>query len=346
MMENISSVIIGFGTMGRIRYYAMQRHGGYDIKAICDIRSDIYNDIPKNIKLYSDWKQCIDEERPKVVVVSAVNKFIPDIVCYALEKGCAVFSEKPPGRTLEDAVRMRESCDKNQGILKFGFNHRYHNSVIEAKALLDSGLLGTAVCVRGVYGKAGNKHFTEEWRNNRDISGGGILLDQGIHMLDLMCYLLGRELYVKSSIVNNLVWKEMDTEDSAIALLESEDHQIASIHSSVLQWRHKFDMDILCTKGYIALNGLLTNSRSYGQESITYYKKDLQGQSGKLGRPKEHTMCFNEDFSWDKEMEEFYKTVTGAGLIEHGTADDAVKVMKIVTDIYNNADEEKRRIMK
>ena len=93
-------------------------------------------------------------------------------------------------------------------------------------------------------------------------------------------------------------------------------------------------MDILCTNGYIALNGLLTNSRSYGEESITYYKKDLSAASGKLGRPKEHTMCFDEDRSWDEEMTEFYEAAVNQKPIVHGTAKDAVKVMQIVADIY------------
>lgn len=324
--------------MGRIRYYAMQRHGGYEVKAVCDIRPEVKEEMSGDFLVYSDWKACIEKQNPDVVVVCAVNKIIPEIVCYALKRGCAVFAEKPPGRTLDDAMKMQQTYNECGAILKFGFNHRYHNSVIEAKALLDSGLLGEAVCVRGVYGKAGNGHFSEEWRNNKEISGGGILLDQGIHMLDLIRYLLGSELHVTSSMVNNLVWRELETEDSAIALLESDHSQIASIHSSVLQWRHKFDIDILCTQGCIALNGLLTNSRSYGEESITYYKKDLLATSGKLGRPKEHTMCFDEDYSWDKEMNEFYEAVANQNPIIHGTVYDAVKVMQIVTDIYNIAE--------
>lgn len=338
MKTKLSCVIIGFGTMGKIRYHAVQRHGGYEVKAVCDICTEVNAGLPDGVMIYSDWKSCIEEQDPDAVIVCAVNKMIPEIVCYALRQGRAVFSEKPPGRSLEDAVNMQRVYDECKTTLKFGFNHRYHNSIMEAKALLDSRLLGTAVCVRGVYGKAGNRNFAEEWRNNREISGGGILLDQGIHMLDLVRYLLGCDLHVKSSMVDNLVWKELETEDSAIALLESDRRQIVSVHSSALQWRHKFDIDILCTQGYIALNGLLTNSRSYGEESITYYKKDLSAASGKLGRPKEHTMCFDEDDSWDKEMAEFYDAVVNGREILHGTAEDAVKVMQIVTDIYQMAE--------
>ena len=147
--------------------------------------------------------------------VCTFNVTIPDIVCYALEKGYAVFSEKPPGRNLKDALRMQEAYDKAKApILKFGFNHRYHNSVIEARALVDSKILGDVVCARGVYGKAGSPNFEGEWRNDTSISGGGIMLDQGIHMLDLMYYFMGEFTEIQSS-VDQLVWKDMPTEDSA-----------------------------------------------------------------------------------------------------------------------------------
>ena len=184
-MRKVSVVIIGMGRMGQTRYEAMKRHGGYEILAVCDndaTRLEAYIE-----KKYVDWKACIDENHPDAVIVCAINSVIPDVVCYALEQGMAVFSEKPPGRTLEDAVRMEQTQKRTGKILKFGFNHRVHNSIIEAKALLGSGILGDIVCVRGVYGKAGSNNFAREWINDISQSGGGILLDQGIHMIDLIC---------------------------------------------------------------------------------------------------------------------------------------------------------------
>ncbi len=332
MDKEIRTVIIGMGRMGVTRYQAMQRHGGYDVVGICDTKKKNIEgyDIPK----YMDWKKCIDECKPDAVVVCTNNRTIPEVVCCALEKGMSVFSEKPPGRTLEDAIRMQDVQRATGQVLKFGFNHRVHNSIIEAKALIDSKLLGDVVCVRGVYGKAGNENFPKEWRNQPDLSGGGILLDQGIHMIDLICYLTNSDMKVVSSRTDNLVWKEMATEDSAIAILETENHQVVSLHSNAVQWRHKFDMDIICTNGYIALNGFLTSTRSYGEESITYYKKDLKMQTGRLGKPKEYTMCFDKDFSWDIEMEEFYGAVEEGKPIRNGKPEEAVRVMRIIKDIY------------
>lgn len=331
-MRKIRTVIIGMGKMGVIRWNGMKDHGGFEVIGICDTNEA--NLVGYEGKSYTDWKKCIDECDPEAVVVCTFNAVIPDIVCYALSKKKHVFSEKPPGRNLQDTLCMKKASETDPGlVLKFGFNHRYHNSIIEAKALIDSGLIGDVVCARGVYGKAGSPTFASEWRNDTSISGGGILLDQGIHMLDLLCYFMGSFSQVKSS-VGTLVWEEMTTEDSAFAILETEKGQIASLHSSVLQWKHKFDLDIICTNGYIALNGLLTSTKSYGEERMTYYRKDLAAKSGSLGKPIEHTLCFDSDESWDYEHAEFYDAVARGIPLKQGTIEDAVQVMDLIERIY------------
>ncbi len=338
----IRTVILGMGKMGKIRYDALKKHAGFEIVALCE--NNLENCVDYSEKVYSDWKVCLEETKPEAIIVCTFNDVIPDIVCYGLENGMDVFSEKPPGRTLEDAIRMMEVQKKTEKVLKFGFNHRMHNSVIEAKALMESKILGDVVCIRGIYGKAGSENFSSEWRNDLKKSGGGILLDQGIHMLDLICHFTESSLTVKNARVDNLVWKELDTEDSALAVFETEKKQIISFHSSAIQWKHKFDMDIICTNGYIALNGILTATQSYGEETITYYKKDLQAKSGKVGKPKEHTMCFDSDQSWDLEIEEFYDAVKLGKGVKNGTPSDAVRVMKIISEIYSLAERKEYQV--
>ncbi|RRK33733.1 gfo/Idh/MocA family oxidoreductase [Schaedlerella arabinosiphila] len=332
-MRKFRTVIIGMGRMGKTRYVAMKKHGHFEITGLCD--NDISQLGEYDINKYEDWKCSIDQERPEIVVVCTVNAVIPQVVCYALEKGCHVFAEKPPGKTLEDALTMKKAFLKHKNqILKFGFNHRYHYSVIEAKSLIDSGFLGKVVNIRGVYGKAGNLQKSE-WRNDIEIAGGGILLDQGIHMLDLLRYFVGDFKFVKG-FTEKLVWKEAAGEDTAFITLKTDSGKVATLHSSAIQWKHKFDMDITCTNGYIALNGLLTSTKSYGEERITYYRKDLEQKSGKLGNPTEYTMCFDEDSSWDFEIEEFYKAIKGEKPIMNGTIEDAVAVMELIDKVYGN----------
>ena len=330
-MRRFRTVIIGMGRMGKTRYKAMQEHGGFDIVGLCDNNADLLEGYEAH--KYGDWKSCIETERPQIAVVCTVNAVIPQVVCHALENGCHVFAEKPPGRSLEDALRMKRCFLECRGqVLKFGFNHRYHYSVIEAKSLIDSGFLGKVVAARGVYGKAGDLQRAE-WRNDISIAGGGILLDQGIHMLDLLRYFVGDFTEVEG-FTDKLVWKEAAGEDTAFVTLKTDSGQVATLHSSAIQWKHKFDLDITCTNGYIALNGLLTSTKSYGEERITYYKKDLELKSGKLGNPTEYTMCFDTDHSWDFEMREFYDAVAGGNPVRNGTVEDAVAVMELIHKVY------------
>lgn len=333
-MRKLRVVIIGFGKMGKIRYHAMRSHGGYEIVGLCDLDAD--NLAGYLEPAFSDWKACIDACRPQAVILCTFNNIIPKVVCYALDQRIHVFSEKPPGRCLEDVAQMKAALERNPGMkLKFGFNHRYHNSVMEAKALIDSKMLGEVVCARGVYGKAGSVGYAREWRNDIGLSGGGILIDQGIHMIDLLCYLVGDFTRIQSSS-NQLVWKELHTEDSVFAIMETEKGQMASLHSSAIQWKHKFDLDIICTNGYIALNGIRTSTKSYGEECISYYRKDLQAKNGNLGEPIEHTFCFDTDESWDYEVREFYDCVVNGTEVRNGTIADAYRVMGIITEIYLN----------
>lgn len=329
-MEKIKTAIIGMGKMGKLRADVMRRHGGYDIAATCDLSGDCD---------YQDWRTCIDTATPEAIIICTTNNVMADIVCYASSKGIHVFCEKPPGRNLADTLKMKQAFESDSGnaVLKFGFNHRYHNSVLEAKTLINSGLLGDVVYIRGVYGKAGSETFQTDWRNDPELSGGGILIDQGIHMLDLMLYYMG-DLSVQYRAVDRLVWNEMPTEDSASIIMRTADNKVAMLHSSALQWKHKFDMDIMLTDGYIALNGLLTSTQSYGEERITYFRKDLSAQSGKIGNPVEHTMCFDTDNSWDIEMNEFYDAVANGGSIKNGTIGDAVMVMQLVDKIYKGSE--------
>ena len=325
-MDKIRTVIVGMGKIGKLRKNVMNQHGGFEIVSTCDVIGDVD---------YKDWKQCIDETKPDAVVVCTTNNIMTDIVCYALAHNIHVFCEKPPGRNLEDTLKMKSVYDVSNAVLKFGFNHRYHNSIIEAKTLIDNKLLGIPVCIRGVYGKAGSEIFNTEWRNKPELSGGGILIDQGVHMLDLLLYFLG-DLSVEYSTVDRLAWEDIPTEDSAAVILRSKDNKVATLHSSVLQWKHKFDMDIMLTDGYIALNGLLTTTRSYGEERITYYRKDLSMKTGIMGNPTEHTMCFEKDNSWDYEISEFYEAIVSGLPICNGTIDDALSVMRLINDIYSS----------
>ncbi|MDL2316425.1 Gfo/Idh/MocA family oxidoreductase [Desulfovibrio sp. OttesenSCG-928-A18] len=327
----MKTAIIGMGRMGRLRKECLKKQYFLELTAICDINSQ--HNHGGELNFYTDWRELMDTEQPEAVFVCTYNSAIPDIVCLALERGCHVFSEKPPGRNTVDAHRMADAAAAAPNcVLKFGFNHRLHNSVLEARALLDSGQFGKVVCARGVYGKAGAMDFDKQWRSDLEQAGGGILLDQGIHMLDLLLYFMG-DLTLVKSIVANYVW-QIPMEDNALALLQNVEGYPAMFHSSATQWRHIFRLELLCEEGYIHLEGLNTTTRSYGEETVRVGYKDLGQTTGKLGMPGEQVYYFDADNSWYLEVDEFVKAIRDGNPILHGTADDAVRLMRLIEEIY------------
>ncbi len=331
----LRTAIVGMGKMGRIRKQVIDAHPNFDVIALCDIDPKIKTEFPE-LQFFKNWKGLINDVDLDAVFICTYNNVAPEIVCAALKKNYHVFCEKPPGRSVADVKQViaAEKKAKNR-ILKYGFNHRFHYSVMEAKAIIDSGRFGRILCARGTYGKAGGLGFEKNWRLDKELAGGGILLDQGIHMLDLMLYLIGDFVEVKS-FVENLYWKA-PLEDNAFIIMKSLDGKVAMIHSSATLWKHKFSMEIFMEDGYLMINGILTSTRSYGDEYITFAKKQFENETFAFGRPREESIYFDRDDSWRFEVEEFYDCVVGKKDRPLGNTDDALKVMELVESIYKEA---------
>lgn len=328
-MQKLRSAIIGYGKMGRIRHDAMTRHGGFDVVVACDTQIDPAATIP----MVTDPMAVYDYD-PDVIVVATPNLMIPDLVCTALERGKHVFSEKPPGRNSQDVLRMRAAEDAaNDRILKFGFNHRVHDAIEQAKRLIDAGTLGELYFMRGVYGKAGGANYAANWRNDPSLSGGGILIDQGIHMLDLFLMFAGPFPQVQSFIERKF-WTGVPVEDNAFALMKSHGGIVASLHSSATQWRHTFRLELYSRNGFLSVDGILSNSGSYGTEVLSVALNRLDSDGTPIPNPELQETRFTNDESWDKEISEFYDAVSGITPIRFGTSKQALEVMELVEAIY------------
>jgi len=324
--------ISGMGKMGRVRKREFELHPDFSVVALCDINEAVGSEF-SDLFFSKSWDDVLEQEID-VAVVCTFNHIVPDIICAALRKGLHVFSEKPPGASVEDVERIIEAQKAAAGrTLKFGFNHRFHHSVMEAKAIIDSGRYGEILWARGIYGKAGGIDFPKSWRADPNLSGGGILLDQGIHMLDLLRYFMGEFSDVKS-FVERSFWKASSVEDNAFALLRTKRGQVAMLHSSATHWKHKFNLDIFLEKGYVSLNGILSSTRSYGEESVTFAKRQFEDEARAFGRPREETIFFDSDDSWKLEVEDFYKGLVEKEHTPTGSSADALRVMKLIDAIY------------
>ena len=155
-----------------------------------------------------------------------------------------------------------------------------------------------------------------------------MLLDQGIHMVDLLRLFAGEFTDVRS-FVENSVWGH-DVEDNAYALMRTADGKVAMLHSSASSWRHRFRLEITMARGALVLSGILSGSKSYGAETLTVVRRG----DNDMGDPRQETIKYTDDRSWKLEVAEFAEAVNGKGPITNGSADDALKTMQLVYRIY------------
>ena len=330
MKNKLRVGIAGYGVVGKRRRQYIDLHPFLKTVAVCDRVFDGKGIFDDGVRYYNWYTELLREDLD-ILFVCLTNDVAAEVTIAGLEGDLHVFCEKPPGRDLNDIAKVI-ACEKKHPELKlkYGFNHRYHDSVQDALAIIQSGELEEVINLRGVYGKSKMITFGQnsDWRTKRAIAGGGILLDQGIHMVDLLRLFAGefQEVY---SFVSNSFWHH-DVEDNAYALMRTADGKIAMLHSSATQWRHRFQLDITLGRGTIILSGMLTSSKSYGAETMT-----IAWASGDdVGDPKEQTTRYVNDPSWANEISDFADAILNDKSITNGSSSDALETMKLVYRIY------------
>lgn len=328
-MKKLKVGIAGYGIVGIRRRKYIDAHPHLQTVAICDIKFEGKNiQSEQGAKVFTNYKDLLKEDLD-VLFVCLTNDIAAEVTMAGLKKGCHVFCEKPPGRDLQDianVIKVEREFPKLK--LMYGFNHRYHDSVKKAFEIINSKELGRIINLRGVYGKSKIISFQSDWRTKRDIAGGGILLDQGIHMVDLIRMFVG-DFEQIHSFVDNGFWHH-DVEDNAYALMKTKSGVVAFLHSTATEWRHRFNLSIAFEKGSIILSGILSGSKSYGAETITIaYANDKDG-----GDPKEMTIRYNEDNSWEDEINYFADCIVKDKKVEQGSSYEAYKTMEFVFRIY------------
>jgi len=330
-MNKLRVGIAGYGVVGKKRHECVNYHKELELVAVCD--KEIYKKtgpIGENINLYTNYKDLLSENLD-VLIVCMTNDIAPEVTIAGLENGLHVFCEKPPGKSISDIKKVRRVEKKypNQK-LQYGFNHRYHDSVKDALKIIRSKEFGEIINIRGVYGKSKIVTFNQsDWRTKREVAGGGVLLDQGIHMVDLMRLFAGEFEEIKS-FISNKFWN-FDVEDNAYAIMRTREGVVATLNSSATQWRHLFHLEIGLERGTVELSGILSGSKSYGDERLTVSKADHTGGSG---TPIGKTSFYENDSSWLQEINEFYASINDKSEVLNGSSMDALKTMELVYRIY------------
>ena len=319
--------IIGMGKMGQLRAAVINKIPDlkiievYDPSSISDLR---------NFKKASTAEEVIDNPEIDLVFICTPNYLNQSLTIKALNSGRHVFCEKPPTLTaseMEAVISVERSAGK---VLMYGFNHRQHGSIHKMRELIDQEDYGQILWMRGRYGKSVDEGFLDNWRATRKYAGGGILIDQGIHMLDLLLAFAGDFDKVHAT-VSNLYWK-LDVEDNVFATLEnSKTGLVASLHSTMSHWRHLFSLEIFLERGYLVLNGLKTPSNTYGEETLTAAR--ISGPAAT--RDNEEDFSFETDQSWEIEVTEFVSAIRKNRPPRFGGSQDALKLMHLVDKIYS-----------
>ncbi|MBN1272851.1 MAG: Gfo/Idh/MocA family oxidoreductase [Candidatus Aminicenantes bacterium] len=296
--------IVGAGFAGKKRASVLVKFKNCPLVVTADIDKSAACDLAEEFggRAEKDWKKVVRDPDVHAVIVATYNKFLAPISIAAIENRKHVLCEKPLGCTVEESRKIVELAKNKEVVIKTGFNLRHHPALSRAKGLYDERKIGRLIFLRCRYGHGGRPGYEEEWRGKRNLSGGGELLDQGIHVVDLFRWFAGdfEEVFGYTS---SSFWK-IETEDNAWAMLRKSGDIIATMHTSWTQWKNMFSFELFGSEGYLIIEGL---GGSYGKEVLKYGVRRSEG-----GPPRERIIEFpGPDTSWEKEWLEFIRAVEG-----------------------------------
>jgi predicted dehydrogenase len=320
--------IIGCGLIGRKRAEAIARLGHRTVLAVdrAESRAGALAGA-FGARSATEFRAATGAVDIDAVVVATPHAELSAIASACLEAGKHVLVEKPGGRNFADVAAVAKAADSADRIAKVGYNHRFHPAVRKAREIVDRGKLGPLMLVRGRYGHGGRPGYEKEWRFERAISGGGELVDQGSHLIDLAQWFLG-EFTVVTAALRTLFW-HADVEDNAFLTLSTSAGRIAWLHASWSEWKNMFSFEIYGRDGKLEINGL---GGSYGVESLTFYRMRPE-----MGPPETTRWEYPfADRSWDAETAEFIAAIE-QGRRPIGDAAEAMATMSVIERIYQEA---------
>ena len=272
----------------------------------------------------ADWEMAVRRDDVDLVIVATTHHALAAIAAEAARNGKHVLVEKPGACRAAELEPVGEEAARARVRVRVGFNHRYHRAFRKAREIFASGALGEMMFIRARYGHGGRAGYSQEWRANPELSGGGELLDQGIHLIDLARCFLGDFTRVHGKVATYF-WNT-PVEDNAFLLLETARGQMAFLHASWTEWKNLFSFEIAGRNGKLEISGL---GGSYGVERLTHYR-----MLPEMGPPE--TTCWEypmEDDSWEHEFREFLDDIALGHDPSPGIG-DAQAALRVVEAVY------------
>ena len=337
--------VIGCGLIGRRRATIVRRSSD-DLVIVADAVADRASAVARELECSTApaWQDVVSRDDVYAVIIATTHNWLAPIAVEAVRRGKHVLVEKPMARSPQEAEAiLRASGALEQGrpaplprrlVVKAGFNHRHHAAVWAARMHLRRGDIGEPFFIRCRYGHGGRPGYAAEWRADREIAGGGELLDQGIHAIDLFRWFLG-EFVQGVGFTPTYVWAPSGehgratdpVEDNAFGLFRTASGQVASLHASWTQWKNMFCYEVVGRDGYLNVDGL---GGSYGSERLVVGRRRLES-----GPPDEERFEFPADTSWEDEWTEFAAAVRDRR-DPLGSGYDAWRALQMAYAIYES----------
>ena len=317
--------IVGCGLVGSKRARAL---GEARLIACADAATEraeaLARTLPGPPDVVPDWRALVERPDLDLVIVATPHHVLAEITLAAVQAGKHVLVEKPAARRACELDPVLEAAAQSGTLVRVGFNHRYHPALMRAKQLVSEGAVAELLYVRGRYGHGGRPGYEKEWRAQPALSGGGELVDQGVHLIDLSRWFLGDFTSVQG-LACTYFWK-MPVEDNGFMLLQTAARQTAFLHASCTEWKNQFSFEIFGRLGKLEVTGL---GGSYGIERLAWYRMRPE-----MGPPDttiwEYPM---PDESWAAEFAEFAEDIR-LGRQPSAGLGDARSALRIVERIY------------
>lgn len=316
--------IVGCGLIGQKRAKAL---GGAHLVVCADTLQERAQRLAATVpacKAVTGWKEAVSDPAVSIVIICTLHDTLAGIAHGAVAAGKHVLIEKPAARYAGELAGLAEAATATGSLVRVGFNHRYHRALQKAHDLVTSGALGPLMFLRARYGHGGRVGYDREWRSDPARSGGGELIDQGPHLIDLARWFLG-DLVEVDGFAATYFW-DMPVDDNGFLLLKTASKQVAFLHASCTEWKNTFSFEIYGREGKLDINGL---GGSYGTERLTFYK-----MLAEMGPPETTSWEFPmADNSWDIEFAEFLEDIRLKRQPSAGIR-DAVEALTIIEKIY------------
>lgn len=288
--------IVGCGLIGHKRAASLT---GARLIACADVKQERADALARTASgtiASDDWRAAIDRPDVSIVVVATTNDALAAVSGFAVEAGKHVLVEKPAARRVAEIDPLIDAAARCGRLVRVGFNHRYHPAIRKARELFESGALGAPMFVRGRYGHGGRLGYEKEWRADPAMAGGGEIIDQGVHLIDLSRWFLG-DFATVSGFAHTFFWA-MPVDDNAFMTLRTAGDQTAFLHVSCTEWKNLFSFEMYGRNGKLHIEGL---GGSYGMERLAFHRM-LPG----MGPPDTTIWEYPQaDGSWALEFEEF-----------------------------------------